>query len=275
MDPQFDNTYHKSRRNEYRLSNSTQNIKMSFPSLKDLTLSRLTRKCMKIDHCQIEYRPLTPHNAQGLVDIEIHDMRLNVDQSRQAWYRLPIHGHYQLNFFSDSYFSMNDAIPWKATIRTSRTNMNTDTPFCTIKARLKLSSEKHSEFITWRSPSVKIIAGHVSHDQIDFGHVDRAPPLLLMPEQEAITMEANDINKGTYLPLTIGMGESYQQSLRSTSSRHSIGEVPSSKTAEDPQPPSTHRRTESADDSMIHMTPNLLANLVKTASTASVSNKAL
>lgn len=229
---------------------------------------------MKIDHCQIEYRPLTPHNAQGLVEIEIHDTRLNIDQSRQAWFKLPIFGHYQMNFFSDSYFSMTDAIPWKATIKTSHTNMNTDTPFCTIKARLKLSSEKHSEFITWRSPSVKIIAG-VTHQQIDFGHVDRAPALMIMPDQDTITMEENEMNKGTYVPLTIGMGESYQQSLRSTSSRHSVAEVPYCKKDDDPHPTMMHRRTESADDRMIHMTPNILASIVKTASTASASNKPL
>ena len=265
--------YHKSNRYEYQLKNTPQNIKLSFPSLADYLIHRARRTCMKIDHCQIEYRPLVPYNITGQVLIEIHDTRLNIDDSRQAWFKFPIRAHIRINFFSGSYFSVKDSIPWKAKLIATGTNMNTGTRFCSIKARLKLSTEKHSTEIAWKSPSLELISKDVANDEVNFEHVERAPPALAGWEQGAITVNDNAMTHSIRLPLTLEQGRTYQQTLRSTSSRHSIAE--DTRAAEDitPMVTPTHRRAQSHVDNLVHITPATLADIVKKASSSNPCNK--
>ncbi|WXB20462.1 movement protein [Apiscitlodal virus] len=165
------NDYHSSQRVEYPLSNEKVRIKLEFPSMGDISWSRLKGHCLKIDHCQIKYTPQVPANASGTVIFEVHDMRMERDKTLQAEYTVPIRCGVELNFFSSSFFSMKDDVPWQVFYSVENSDVLSGTRFCKIKARVKLSSAKHSTHINFRSPSINILSKGFSLRDVDFHHV--------------------------------------------------------------------------------------------------------
>ncbi|AVY03270.1 movement protein [Passion fruit chlorotic mottle virus] len=165
------NEYHSSKRVEYPLTNEKTMIKLEFPSMGDISWSRLKGHCLKIDHCQISYTPQVPANASGNVCFEIHDMRMEADKTLQAEYTVPIRCAVELNFFSTSFFSMKDDVPWEVFYSVENSDVRSGTRFCKMKARVKLSSAKHSTHINFRSPTIKIISRGFSERDVDFHHV--------------------------------------------------------------------------------------------------------
>ncbi|ADC32509.1 nuclear shuttle protein [Rhynchosia mild mosaic virus] len=177
MDSQLANppnafNYIESHRDEYQLSHDLTEIILQFPSTAAQLTARLSRSCMKIDHCVIEYRQQVPINATGSVIVEIHDKRMTDDESLQASWTFPIRCNIDLHFFSCSFFSLKDPIPWKLYYRVSDTNVHQRTHFAKFKGKLKLSTAKHSVDIPFRAPTVKIHSKQFSHKDVDFSHVD-------------------------------------------------------------------------------------------------------
>lgn len=76
--------------------------------------AKVQRHNLRVDHCRIEYNPQVSFNATGLVIIEIHDKWVEVGHTLQAEYCFLIACQIDLNYFSNSYFSVHDPIPWKA-----------------------------------------------------------------------------------------------------------------------------------------------------------------
>lgn len=215
--------YHKSKRSEYRISSSYQTIGMQFPSLPSTAYHFLKRRCLKIDHCQIEYNPQVPFNATGNVRVEIHDTRLNLDQTLQAEFTFPIISHIKLNFFSTSYFSTSEPIPWKAKFFVQDTNINNRTTFCKMRAHLRLSSEKAGTQLTFKPPTVELISTNVGLEQIDYKHV-------LQGEIKLKLCRAQSNREITHNRLShtgarnILAGQSFQDMMRYQSSRYSYSD---------------------------------------------------
>ncbi|ABD36806.1 movement protein [Rhynchosia golden mosaic virus] len=177
MDSQLANppnafNYIESHRDEYQLSHDLTEIILQFPSTASQLSARLNRSCMKIDHCVIEYRQQVPINATGSVIVEIHDKRMTDNESLQASWTFPIRCNIDLHYFSSSFFSLKDPIPWKLYYRVSDTNVHQRTHFAKFKGKLKLSTAKHSVDIPFRAPTVKILSKQFSHKDVDFQHVD-------------------------------------------------------------------------------------------------------
>ncbi|APB03054.1 MP [Common bean mottle virus] len=177
MDSQLANApnafnYIESHRDEYQLSHDLTEIILQFPSTAAQLTARLSRSCMKIDHCVIEYRQQVPINATGTVIVEIHDKRMTDDESLQASWTFPLRCNIDLHYFSSSFFSLKDPIPWKLYYRVSDTNVHQRTHFAKFKGKLKLSTAKHSVDIPFRAPTVKIHSKQFSHKDVDFSHVD-------------------------------------------------------------------------------------------------------
>nr|UFT26582.1 movement protein [Cabbage leaf curl virus]UFT26589.1 movement protein [Cabbage leaf curl virus] len=167
--------YIESHRDEYQLSHDLTEIILQFPSTAAQLTARLNRSCMKIDHCVIEYRQQVPINATGSVIVEIHDKRMTDNESLQASWTFPIRCNIDLHYFSSSFFSLKDPIPWKLYYRVSDTNVHQRTHFAKFKGKLKLSTAKHSVDIPFRAPTVKIHSKQFSHKDVDFSHVDYGP----------------------------------------------------------------------------------------------------
>ncbi|AGK90275.1 BC1 [Capraria yellow spot Yucatan virus] len=167
--------YIESHRDEYQLSHDLTEIVLEFPSTASQITARLNRSCMKIDHCVIEYRQQVPINAAGSVIVEIHDRRMTDNESLQASWTFPIRCNIDLHYFSSSFFSLKDPIPWKLYYRVSDTNVHQRTHFAKFKGKLKLSTAKHSVEIPFRAPTVKILSKQFSHRDVDFSHVDYGP----------------------------------------------------------------------------------------------------
>ncbi|UFT26617.1 movement protein [Rhynchosia mottle virus] len=167
--------YIESHRDEYQLSHDLTEIVLQFPSTASQLTARLNRSCMKIDHCVIEYRQQVPINATGSVIVEIHDKRMTDNESLQASWTFPIRCNIDLHYFSSSFFSLKDPIPWKLYYRVSDTNVHQRTHFAKFKGKLKLSTAKHSVDIPFRAPTVKILSKQFSHKDVDFSHVDYGP----------------------------------------------------------------------------------------------------
>nr|QBQ65792.1 virus movement protein [Bean golden yellow mosaic virus] len=164
--------YVESHRDEYQLSHDLTEIILQFPSTASQLSARFSRSCMKIDHCVIEYRQQVPINATGSVVVEIHDKRMTDNESLQASWTFPIRCNIDLHYFSSSFFSLKDPIPWKLYYRVSDTNVHQRTHFAKFKGKLKLSTAKHSVDIPFRAPTVKILSKQFSNKDIDFSHVD-------------------------------------------------------------------------------------------------------
>nr|AGH29741.1 movement protein [Tomato chlorotic mottle virus] len=163
--------YVESQRDEYQLSHDLTEIVLQFPSTASQISAKLSRSCMKIDHCVIEYRQQVPINATGSVIVEIHDKRMTDNESLQASWTFPIRCNIDLHYFSSSFFSLKDPIPWKLYYRVSDTNVHQRTHFAKFKGKLKLSTAKHSVDIPFRAPTVKILSKQFSDKDIDFVHV--------------------------------------------------------------------------------------------------------
>nr|CCA64224.1 movement protein (MP) [Potato yellow mosaic virus] len=164
--------YIESQRDEYQLSHDLTEIILQFPSTAAQLTARLSRSCMKIDHCVIEYRQQVPINATGSVIVEIHDKRMTDNESLQAYWTFPIRCNIDLHYFSASFFSLKDPIPWKLYYRVSDTNVHQRTHFAKFKGKLKLSTAKHSVDIPFRAPTVKILSKQFTDKDVDFSHVD-------------------------------------------------------------------------------------------------------
>nr|CRI68691.1 Movement protein [Pepper huasteco yellow vein virus] len=164
--------YIESHRDEYQLSHDLTEIVLQFPSTASQYAARLSRSCMKIDHCVIEYRQQVPINATGSVIVEIHDKRMTDNESLQASWTFPLRCNIDLHYFSASFFSLKDPIPWKLYYRVSDTNVHQNTHFAKFKGKLKLSTAKHSVDIPFRAPTVKILSKQFTHNDVDFTHVD-------------------------------------------------------------------------------------------------------
>lgn len=163
--------YIESRRDEYRLSHDLTEIVLQFPSTTSQITAKLSRSCMKIDHCVIEYRQQVPINASGTVIVEIHDKRMTDDESLQASWTFPIRCNIDLHYFSASFFSLKDPIPWKLYYKVSDANVHQMTHFAKFKGKLKLSSAKHSVDIPFRAPTVKLLSKQFCEKDVDFWHV--------------------------------------------------------------------------------------------------------
>ncbi|QID41192.1 MP [Tomato yellow leaf deformation dwarf virus] len=163
--------YIESQRDEYQLSHDLTEIVLQFPSTASQISARLSRSCMKIDHCVIEYRQQVPINATGSVIVEIHDQRMTDNESLQATWTFPIRCNIDLHYFSSSFFSLKDPIPWKLYYKVSDTNVHQRTHFAKFKGKLKLSTAKHSVDIPFRAPTVKILSKQFTDKDIDFCHV--------------------------------------------------------------------------------------------------------
>nr|QHB15526.1 movement protein [Begomovirus sp.] len=177
MDSQLTNppnafNYIESQRDEYQLSHDLTEIVMQFPSAASQLTARLSRSCMKIDHCVIEYRQQVPINAAGTVIVEIHDQRMTDNESLQATWTFPIRCNIDLHYFSASFFSLKDPIPWRLYYRVSDTNVHQRTHFAKFKGKLKISTAKHSVDIPFRAPTVKILSKQFTDKDVDFSHVD-------------------------------------------------------------------------------------------------------
>nr|QAV52497.1 movement protein [Chino del tomate Amazonas virus] len=164
--------YIESQRDEYQLSHDLTEIILHFPSTAAQLTARLSRSCMKIDHCVIEYRQQVPINATGSVIVEIHDKRMTDNESLQASWTFPIRCNIDLHYFSSSFFSLKDPIPWKLYYRVCDTNVHQRTHFAKFKGKLKLSTAKHSVDIPFRAPTVKILSKQFTDKDVDFSHVD-------------------------------------------------------------------------------------------------------
>ncbi|OMO55814.1 Geminivirus BL1 movement protein [Corchorus olitorius] len=164
--------YIESHRDEYRLTNDLTEIVLQFPSVTEQWGAQVRRRCMKIDHCVVEYRQQVPINATGSVILEIHDKRMTDDESLQASYSFPIRCNIDLHYFSASFFSLKDPIPWKLFYRVCDTNVHNGTHFAKFKGKCKMSTAKHSVDVAFRAPTVKILSKQFTSKDVDFSHVD-------------------------------------------------------------------------------------------------------
>ncbi|UFT26568.1 movement protein [Desmodium mosaic virus] len=208
MDSQLANppnafNYIESHRDEYQLSHDLTEIVLQFPSAASQLTARLSRSCMKIDHCVIEYRAQVPINAAGSVIVEIHDKRMTDNESLQASWTFPIRCNIDLHYFSASFFSLKDPIPWKLYYRVCDTNVHQRTHFAKFKGKLKLSTAKHSVDIPFRAPTVKILSKQFSDKDIDFSHVDYGK------YERKLVRCASMSNVGLRGPIEIKPGESW------------------------------------------------------------------
>ncbi|ALV85596.1 movement protein [Pavonia yellow mosaic virus] len=195
--------YIESHRDEYQLSHDLTEIILQFPSTASQLSARLSRSCMKIDHCVIEYRQQVPINATGSVIVEIHDKRMTDNESLQASWTFPIRCNIDLHYFSSSFFSLKDPIPWKLYYRVSDTNVHQRTHFAKFKGKLKLSTAKHSVDIPFRAPTVKILSKQFTEKDIDFSHVGYGR------WERKLIRSASTLRFGLPSPLELQPGESW------------------------------------------------------------------
>ncbi|KAK8985653.1 hypothetical protein V6N11_068901 [Hibiscus sabdariffa] len=148
--------YIESNREEYKLSNDLNEIVLTFPLITEQAWARARGRCMKIDHCVIEYRQQVPMNVAGTVIVEVHDTSLNTDESLQATFTFPIRCNIDLHYFSSSFCSVKDPNPWGLYYRVEESNVINETHFAKFKARLKMSTVKHSVDVVFKRQTVKI-----------------------------------------------------------------------------------------------------------------------
>ncbi|AFP87134.1 movement protein [Soybean chlorotic spot virus] len=195
--------YVESQRDEYQLSHDLTEIVLQFPSTASQLTARISRSCMKIDHCVIEYRQQVPINATGSVIVEIHDKRMTDNESLQASWTFPIRCNIDLHYFSSSFFSLKDPIPWKLYYRVCDTNVHQRTHFAKFKGKLKLSTAKHSVDIPFRAPTVKILSKQFKESDVDFSHVGYGH------YERKLIKSASTTRYGIHSPITIKPGETW------------------------------------------------------------------
>nr|QVX19077.1 movement protein [Bean golden mosaic virus] len=195
--------YVESHRDEYQLSHDLNEIVLQFPSTTAQLSARLSRSCMKIDHCVIEYRQQVPINATGTVIVEIHDKRMTDNESLQASWTYPIRCNIDLHFFSSSFFSLKDPIPWKLYYRVSDTNVHQRTHFAKFKGKLKISTAKHSVDIPFKPPTVKILSTQFTEKDVDFSHVGYGK------WERKLIRSASTSRYGLHSPITLKPGETW------------------------------------------------------------------
>nr|QDQ68901.1 nuclear shuttle protein [Pepper yellow vein Mali virus] len=167
------NKYIESQRTEYQLTNDASPIKLQFPSSVQRATSGLMGRCMKIDHIIIEYRNQVPFNATGSVIVEIRDHRISSEEAAQAAFTFPILCNVDLHYFSSSFFSVTDPSPWEIVYKVEDSNVVEGTKFASIKAKLRLSSAKHSTDIRFKPPTINILSKGFNKDCVDFWSVER------------------------------------------------------------------------------------------------------
>nr|AMY16491.1 movement protein [Euphorbia mosaic virus] len=214
--------YIESRRDEYQLSHDLTEIILQFPSTASQLSARLSRSCMKIDHCVIEYRQQVPINASGTVVVEIHDKRMTDDESLQASWTFPIRCNIDLHYFSSSFFSLKDPVPWKLYYKVCDSNVHQMTHFAKFKGKLKLSTAKHSVDIPFRAPTVKILSKQFTDKDIDFSHVGYG-------KWERRMIKSASSRYGLPGPIAINPGESW-------ASRSTIGPAHSNADSDEMHP---------------------------------------
>nr|QHB15459.1 BC1 [Euphorbia mosaic virus] len=214
--------YIESRRDEYQLSHDLTEIILQFPSTASQLSARLSRSCMKIDHCVIEYRQQVPINASGTVVVEIHDKRMTDDESLQASWTFPIRCNIDLHYFSSSFFSLKDPVPWKLYYKVCDSNVHQMTHFAKFKGKLKLSTAKHSVDIPFRAPTVKILSKQFTDKDIDFSHVGYG-------KWERRMIKSASSRYGLQGPIAINPGESW-------ASRSTIGPAHSNADSDEMHP---------------------------------------
>ncbi|UED98948.1 movement-protein [Begomovirus pyrenacanthae] len=202
----INNKYIDSKREEYRLTNDASPINLQFPSSFEKTTVRLMGKCMKIDHIIIEYRNQVPFNATGSVIVEIRDNRLSQEEAAQAAFTFPIACNVDLHYFSSSFFSVSDPSPWEILYKVEDSNVVEGVKFASIKAKLRLSSAKHSTDIRFKPPTINILSKGYTKECIDFWSVERGEQRrrLLNPTPSA-QLSRSIYNK----PITILPGETW------------------------------------------------------------------
>nr|BDQ10248.1 movement protein [East African cassava mosaic Cameroon virus] len=227
MDNQFtvtDNTYIHSKRTEYVLTNDAAPIHLQFPSSFEQATMRLKGRCMKIDHIIIEYRNQVPFNATGSVIVEIRDNRVSLEDAAQAAFTFPIACNVDLHYFSSTYFSISEPSPWSIMYRVEDSNVVEGVKFASIKAKLRLSSAKHSTDIRFKPPTINILSKGYTKDCIDFWSVEKGETRrrLLNP-----TPTAHSQRPIAHRPITILPGETWatksQIGLPCSSSQRDIG----------------------------------------------------
>ncbi|ALQ10824.1 BC1 [West African Asystasia virus 1] len=200
------NRYIDSARAEYSLTNDATRINLQFPSTLEQARVRLMRRCMKIDHIIIEYRNQVPFNATGSVIVEIRDNRVSMEEAAQAAFTFPIACNVDLHYFSSSFFSVADESPWEIVYKVEDSNILEGVKFASIKAKLRLSSAKHSTDIRFKPPTINILSKGYSRDCVDFWSVEKgeARRRLLNP-----TPTASRGILGNTRPITILPGETW------------------------------------------------------------------
>nr|WHU53857.1 movement protein [Mungbean yellow mosaic India virus] len=171
------NKYVETKSCEYRLSNNEMPIKLQFPSYLEQKTVQIMGRCMKVDHAVIEYRNQVPFNAKGTVIVTIRDTRLSYEQAAQAAFTFPIACNVDLHYFSSSFFSLKDETPWEIVYKVEDSNVIDGTTFAQIKAKLKLSSAKHSTDIRFKPPTINILSKDYTADCVDFWSVEKPKPI--------------------------------------------------------------------------------------------------
>nr|AEG90588.1 movement protein [East African cassava mosaic Kenya virus] len=201
-----DNNYIHSKRTEYALTNDAAPIHLQFPSSFEQATMRLKGRCMKIDHIIIEYRNQVPFNATGSVIVEIRDDRVSLEDAAQAAFTFPIACNVDLHYFSSTYFSISEPSPWRIMYRVEDSNVVEGVKFASIKAKLRLSSAKHSTDIRFKPPTINILSKGYTKECIDFWSVEKGETRrrLLNP-----TPTAHSQRPITNRPITILPGETW------------------------------------------------------------------
>nr|QVH36216.1 movement protein [Watermelon chlorotic stunt virus]QVH36218.1 movement protein [Watermelon chlorotic stunt virus]QVH36220.1 movement protein [Watermelon chlorotic stunt virus] len=196
------NKYIHTKRTEYTLTTDATPITLQFPSSIEQTRVRLLGRCMKIDHIIIEYRNQVPFNATGSVIIEIRDNRISDEEAAQAAFTFPIACNVDLHYFSSSFFSVAEQCPWEIVYRVEDSNVLNGVRFASFKAKLRLSSARHSTDIMFKAPTIKILTKGYKEDCIDFWSVERGETRrrLLNPTPSAQSNRALSKRPITILP---------------------------------------------------------------------------
>ncbi|AJM13609.1 movement protein [Asystasia mosaic Madagascar virus] len=170
------NKYIDSKRAEYNLTNDATRINLQFPSSLEQTRVRLMGRCMKIDHIIIEYRNQVPFNATGSVIVEIRDNRVSQEEAAQAAFTFPIDCNVDLHYFSSSFFSVAEESPWEIIYKVEDSNVLQGVKFASIKAKLRLSSARHSTDIRFKPPTINILSKGFDKSCVDFWSVEKGEP---------------------------------------------------------------------------------------------------
>nr|UVJ88631.1 movement protein [Mungbean yellow mosaic virus] len=171
------NKYVETKSCEYRLTNNEMPIKLQFPSYLEQKTVQIMGKCMKIDHAIIEYRNQVPFNAKGTVVVTIRDTRLSYEQAAQAAFTFPI----ACNVDGVKELPLYPKLPQHTFSGVGMLGLYIraidGTTFAHIKAKLKLSSAKHSTDIRFKPPTINILSKDYNENCVDFWSVEKPKPI--------------------------------------------------------------------------------------------------